>query len=60
MVDQEEARCNVSFTGDCSGDITMFKRPVDNNTYGYCEYHVNIGVPFDRRSMPDEYRLIEI
>ncbi len=54
-------RCNVSFTGDCSGDITWFQRPADGNVYGYCEHHMDMGVHIDSRSTtPESYRLVRV
>ncbi len=53
-------RCNVSFTGDCSGDVVWFQRPVDGNVYGYCEHHVDMGVHEDRRDIPESYRLVRV
>lgn len=53
-------KCNVSFTGACSGDVTMFKQPATGSVYGYCQYHVDIGLTEDRRDIPDSYRLVKV
>ncbi|SVC94219.1 uncharacterized protein METZ01_LOCUS347073 [marine metagenome] len=53
-------KCNVSFTGACSGDITMFKQPATGSVYGYCQYHIDIGLTDDRRDMSEGYRLVRV